>query len=150
MVRANKLILPEQITEHFTLSEFTNSATAAKRHISNSPNIEQYTALKYGCDMILEPLRRLIKRPIHITSGFRCEKLNTAVGGVKDSYHMKGQAVDIHVSSEKDAQEMWSALKKLPSVDKALFEHSNGARWLHVQWRITESPRHYFNWNYNV
>ena len=29
-----------------------------------------------------------------ITSGYRCENYNREVGGVSDSYHLKGQAVD--------------------------------------------------------
>ena len=32
---------------------------------------------------------------IKITSGIRCPKVNTAVGGVKTSYHLHGLAIDI-------------------------------------------------------
>ena len=33
--------------------------------------------------------------PFRLTSGYRCKKHNQAVGGSKDSSHMKGLAVDI-------------------------------------------------------
>ena len=39
----------------------------------------------------------VINKPIFINSGLRCEKENEKVGGVQDSYHLKGMAVDSHV-----------------------------------------------------
>ena len=33
--------------------------------------------------------------PLQITSGFRCEKHNQAVGGAKSSQHLVGKAVDV-------------------------------------------------------
>jgi len=45
---------------------------------------------------VLDPLREVYGKPIHVTSGYRCLKHNTAVGGVKNSQHMIGQAADIN------------------------------------------------------
>ena len=44
-----------------------------------------------------EKLRRHLKRPIHITSGFRCQEHNSdrKVGGLANSRHTKGLAMDI-------------------------------------------------------
>lgn len=42
-------------------------------------------------------LRMLVSRPIYINSGYRCSKENIKVGGAKNSYHLAGLAVDIHV-----------------------------------------------------
>lgn len=33
---------------------------------------------------------------MHISSGYRCEELNRLVGGVKNSQHLTGEAVDIY------------------------------------------------------
>lgn len=44
---------------------------------------------------ILDVVRARRGCALTITSGYRCEKHNTAVGGVTDSYHTKGQAADI-------------------------------------------------------
>lgn len=98
--------------------------------------------------MILDPLRRIHQKPIIITSGFRCEKLNKAVGGVANSWHTKGNAADIHIKDMNEAREIFDVLKTLPSVDTVLFEHSHQSRWIHVQWDMTKTPRHHFNFNY--
>ena len=45
----------------------------------------------------LEILRDMIGRPIFITSGYRCEKYNSKIGGSQKSYHLKGMAADIWV-----------------------------------------------------
>lgn len=36
-----------------------------------------------------------------VSSGFRCEKHNAEVGGVKNSRHTKGEAFDIHLEDPK-------------------------------------------------
>lgn len=46
---------------------------------------------------LLSRLRSVINTPIYINSGYRCNKENTRVGGVKNSYHKYGMAVDITV-----------------------------------------------------
>ncbi|KQC10526.1 MAG: peptidase M15, partial [Candidatus Cloacimonas sp. SDB] len=45
----------------------------------------------------LDLARELAETPFIITSGYRCPKHNREVGGVKDSAHVKGLAVDIAV-----------------------------------------------------
>ena len=47
----------------------------------------------------LQALRDLYGKPMMITSGFRCATHNKSIGGVTDSKHMKGIAVDIAMSS---------------------------------------------------
>jgi uncharacterized protein YcbK (DUF882 family) len=43
----------------------------------------------------LEELRELVGGPLFVTSGYRCPAHNRAVGGAKNSYHMKGMAADV-------------------------------------------------------
>lgn len=73
-----------QISEHFNLKEFAckccNQVKIAKEVVDK-----------------LEVLRKKINKPIIINSGYRCEKYNAKVGGVKNSYHTQGLAVDIYV-----------------------------------------------------
>lgn len=47
--------------------------------------------------MMLEDLRTLINKPIHINSGYRTENYNKSIDGAENSYHVKGQAFDISV-----------------------------------------------------
>ncbi|MDR1651664.1 MAG: peptidase M15 [Synergistaceae bacterium] len=51
---------------------------------------------------MLEALRALWGRPISLTSGYRCEQHNRAVGGASRSLHMAGRAADI--SARPDEQ----------------------------------------------
>lgn len=44
---------------------------------------------------ILEELRARTGEPVIITSGYRCQMHNGDVGGVNNSFHKRGQAVDI-------------------------------------------------------
>lgn len=44
---------------------------------------------------VLQPLRSVFGKPLHINSGYRCPALNKALKGAKNSQHIKGQAADI-------------------------------------------------------
>lgn len=137
-------------SDFFSLEEFTRSSTAKRLKIDNTPSDEVVRNIQYGVQMVLDPLRRIIRSPIIITSGFRCSALNKAVGGVTNSWHTKGNAADIRISDEEEAETIFQALKTLPSVDTVLFEHSATAIWMHVQWDMEKTPRHHFNFNYKV
>lgn len=140
--------IPNLNSEFFSLAEFITSSTAEKNNIDNNPNAEVIKNLQFGVDMVLDPLRRLYKKPIIITSGYRSDKLNKLVGGVSNSWHKIGCAADIHVDDKMDAYTKFKLLQSIPSVDTCLFEHSKTCCWLHVQWSRTKSPRHHFNFNY--
>ena len=135
-------------SENFTLQELIHSTTADKHRISNIPGCEEIRNLQYGVDMVLQPLRSIYQKPIIITSGYRCAALNKLVGGVANSYHLQGNAADIRVHSQEEAEEIFRILKMIPSVDVALFEHSTTSCWLHVQWDMQRTPRHHYNFNY--
>ena len=137
-------------SEFFTLEELTKSSTAKRLKIDNTPSEEVLKNLQYGVDMVLDPLRRIIQKPIIITSGYRCEKLNKAVGGVSNSWHQQGNAADIHIADEENAREIFEILKTLPSVDTILFEHSSNSQWIHVQWNMAKTPRHHYNFNFKA
>lgn len=137
-------------SEFFTLQEFIKSSTATRLKIDNTPNAEILRNIEYGVKMVLDPLRRIHQKPIIITSGFRCAKLNKAVGGVQNSWHTKGNAADIHIKDENEAKEIFEILKTLTSVDTVLFEHSSQSQWIHVQWDMNKTPRHHYNFNFRA
>lgn len=87
-----------QLTEHFTLEEFTTSSTAKARGIDNSVSSQRVVYnLRNLCEQVLEPLRSYANQPITISSGYRCKALNKVVGGARNSQHMTGEAADIHI-----------------------------------------------------
>ena len=60
-----------KLSENFSLKEMTQSQTALKNNIDNSPNVTQIDNLQQLCQNILQPLRDDFQLPIKITSGFR-------------------------------------------------------------------------------
>ena len=137
-----------KLSEHFSLSEFTRSATAKARGWKNEPSMAEVEWLRYLCVKVLEPLRTQIDRPIYISSGYRCPRLNAAVGGVDKSQHQYGQAADIRILSAEDGARIMKYLRQNPHVSKALYERSksNGGRWIHVA--VAAVPVRYFNDDY--
>ena len=58
-----------------------------------------------------QKIREELGVPVRVNSGYRCEKHNAKVGGVKGSYHTKGLAADL--SSSVGAEKMFSVIQKL-------------------------------------
>lgn len=86
-----------QLSKNFTLEELSFS-DAAKRHgIDNTPSDANIENLKRLCALILEPIRDIVHKPVHITSGYRCPIVNSLVGSKVTSQHMTGCAADIKV-----------------------------------------------------
>jgi uncharacterized protein YcbK (DUF882 family) len=54
----------------------------------------------------LEQVRVAIDRPMRVNSAVRCDDHNEEVGGVPDSYHLKGVAVDIDTFGWTDEEYM--------------------------------------------
>lgn len=123
--------------KYFTIQELTRSDTAARLHIDNTPDRDQIRYLELLVNNILDPLRARYGRPIYVTSGYRCRRLNDAVGGAYNSQHMLGQAADITVGSPEDNRQLYSLIRtmRLP-FDQLIDEY--GMQWIHVSY----GPRH--------
>lgn len=90
------------LSENFTYEEFEKSETAEKLRIDNTIKHDMIrNNIKELVYHVLQPLRDKIGKPIIINSGYRCLKLNTAIGGVPSSQHVMGQAADIEVEGKK-------------------------------------------------
>lgn len=128
-----------RLSEHFMLHEFTRSATALDLGIDNCPPRVAIGCLQILCERVLEPLRRRFG-VIRITSGYRCEALNKAVGGAKNSLHRFGLAADIHIGSMEEGRKMFEYIRQNLLFDELLFEHSasRGTQWIHVAVRPDE------------
>lgn len=128
--------------KYFTIEELTRSTTARLRNIDNTPSqqvIENLTAL---VDNVLDPLREAWGKPIRVNSGYRCQALNKAVGGVPVSQHMLGEAADITTGSRDANRQLYSLLRGLNlPVDQAINEHD--FQWIHVSYG-PRHRRHYF------
>lgn len=77
--------------QHFRFKEFVVSNHL---EIPNTPNEEQWGNIEALVKNVLDPLRNHCNAPLRITSGFRSEALNKAVGGSSTSNHLRGEAAD--------------------------------------------------------
>lgn len=79
----------DRISKHISYREATFSITALRLGIDNTPSEMQLENMRFIAETIFEPLRILLgDRPIRISSFFRCEQLNKAIGGSPNSQHM--------------------------------------------------------------
>jgi len=100
------------MTKNFTLSELLSSRTAHERGFSEQfdPPQEIIDNLRNLAVNILQPIRDAYGMPIHVNSGYRCERLNQAVNGQKRSEHLKGMAADITCSNARKLYDIASLL----------------------------------------
>lgn len=90
---------------------------------------------------VLQNIRNHFGAPVTVTSGYRTEKHNAAVGGVVNSYHTKGMAADIKVKGHTP-------------LEVAQYAQRIGIRgigcystWVHVDTRVT--PAYYWDGDSN-
>ena len=125
------------VTMHFTIEEMYASDTAKRLGIDNKPTTQKMINLVYLCAYVLEPLRVAMNEPIKIGSGYRCEKLNKAVGGVYNSQHLKGQAADLCIDGDiKKGKRWFNYIKDHLPFDQLIWEHNpkTGSYWVHVSY----------------
>ena len=127
---------------YFKLEELLRSNTAVNKKIENLPSFEVIDNLIELRDNLLNPLREAWGSAIHVNSGFRCPALNKAVGGVTNSQHQYGCAVDIVPSNGKFTDFVNFLKKWLPGRDwdKCIIEtsKSSGHQWIHIVWKSSQ------------
>ena len=123
-----------QLTEHFTLDEFTRSTTATRLKIDNHVPDELMVNIYLTANK-LESVREALAHPIIISSGYRCPALNNQVGGSQNSAHTKGLAVDFHCAYGNPKQICQRLIDAGVQFDKIIQEHN---QWVHIEF----SPTH--------
>ena len=119
--------------KHFTISELLHSATALKHKLWNGAPKEAEENLRALVDEVLDPLREAYGKPIRVTSGYRCPRLNNLVGGSPNSQHMRGEAADIQpvVGNESDLDELARILIANGKFDQLILYPT----FIHVSWK---------------
>lgn len=116
-----------KLTEHFTLEELTDSQLAVRRGIDNSPPQTLHGNLLRVADA-LEQIRALVGGPITVSSGYRCQVLNAAVGGAANSAHLQGLAADISAPSMSPRALALLIQQSGIVLDQLIYEGT----WVHV------------------
>jgi len=116
-----------QLTANFSLAELT----VTDQNIPNVPNETEVASLRSLAEMILQPLRDALGKPVRVNSAFRSEAVNRAVGGTATSQHRLGQAADIHVPGMTSVE----VAKKIVALglpfDQVIEEFGS---WVHVSY----------------
>ena len=122
-----------KLSDNFTLSEFLRSRTAVQRDFREQfcPPCNVIDNLLKLVALVLQPARVEFQSWIYVTSGYRCKRLNEAVGGSPNSDHMRGQAADVTCKDVKGLYDLILALD-LPFYQLI---HYRGRNFLHISHR---------------
>ena len=123
-----------KLSPHFALSEFTRSDTAARLGLRNDPT-PQHLANLFKVASGMERVRAALgDRAIIVTSAYRNPAVNKAVGGVPNSDHALGWAVDFKCPSYGTPYQIARVLAKSGIVyDQLIHERKpDGSWWVHI------------------
>lgn len=124
-----------KLTQHFFLSEFVASQTAARRGIDNSPPPVVISRLRDVTAPGMEIVRHICRdNVVHVSSGYRCSALNIAIGGVANSAHLSGYAVDFTIPSYGHPAQIARILEAAHArgeieYDQLIYEYQS---WVHI------------------
>ena len=123
-----------QLTAHFTLEEFTDSQTAARKGLNNvpPPSSHERKGLQRTAEVMVRVRTILDDKPILVSSGYRSPPVNAAVGGSKSSAHMSGLAVDFSCPGFGTPLQICKALEphmKSLGIDQLIHEYNT---WVHL------------------
>lgn len=129
--------------KHFTLKELMHSNVALQNDIVNLPPRHEearvYLNLMALVNSLLDPIRDKFATPMIITSGYRCERLNKLVGGVANSQHIKGEAVDFWFPSfsKKEMVAAFFEIAEKFEFDQLIYYRARGI--IHISYSREEN-----------
>ena len=122
--------------KNFTRSEFELSNTAIRHGIDNKlpPLYKSHAILTaHWLQILRDRLSKCAGREviINISSGYRCQKLNSLIKGSKNSAHCRGLAADISASgiSPRELFRFIKTQMKDVGYDQAINEFDS---WVHI------------------
>ena len=116
------------LSPHFTLEEMTRSDYAARKGWKNDPDDKTIANLK-RLAVLLEQVRAELNCPVIITSAYRSEKVNSAIGGSKNSQHMLGCVADIRGVNKSPDDLMLHIIGSDIKYDQLIREFDS---WVHI------------------
>lgn len=138
-----------KLSQNLSLNEFIKSQTAIRLNIDNTPTEEHLNSAILLAKEIFQPIRDHFNNPIYVSSGYRCEQLNEAIGGSKKSQHSKGEAIDIDMDNHNDmgriisnADVFFYIRDNLP-FDQLIWEFGDNKcpDWVHVSYNSNGKQR---------
>lgn len=119
------------ITPHFTYREAVYSDWARSNGVNNKPDFSKLCNI-YKAAQGLEEIRAKVLNdsPIIVNSWFRSHQVNRGVGGVANSDHLNGWAVDFTARKFGTVDEVYQAIKESGIKFDQLINELG--RWVHV------------------
>lgn len=121
------------MAKYFTLGEMCKSEVALQKNIKNTPDLETIERIDALMEECLDKVREMWGKPIGVNSGYRCYELNKAVGGAKNSQHLRGEAADITTGSKENNRKLFDLIVASDIAFDQLIDES-GYRWLHISY----------------
>jgi zinc D-Ala-D-Ala carboxypeptidase len=110
------------LSDNLSLAEAISSATALRKGIANKPTQQHLLNLKEVALHIFQPCREHFGKPLRVTSGYRSEELNKAIGGSSKSQHSKGEALDMQSTKGYTNKELFMFIKDHLNFDQLIGE----------------------------
>ena len=132
-----------KLSKNLSLSEVVKSNNAIRKGIDNSPNNDHLESLEDVAKDIFQPLRDDLG-VIYVSSGYRSDALNKAIGGSRKSQHSKGEALDLDNDNKNGAasnSEIFNYIKDNLDFDQLIWEFGTDEKpdWVHVSY-TTKRP----------
>lgn len=135
----------DNISPHCTYREATQSQTAVRLRIDNTPDSATVARMKLVANRCFEPAREHFGVPIYISSFYRSPKLNKAIGGASKSQHVLGEAIDLDcdVYGKITNAQLFQWLHTNTVYDQLIWEYgtSTNPEWVHVSYRAGSNRR---------
>lgn len=135
-----------KLSQNFTLKEMTQSQTALRNHLDNSPNDLQIQNIEELVNNILQPLRDYYQVPLKVTSGFRSPKLCEKLGSSSNSQHCanRGAAADFEIPGY-DNKQVASHIKNNFDFDQLILEYYDesdiNSGWIHCSFSSSKNRK---------
>ena len=113
---------------YFTVEEISRSEIANKSGINNTPTHKELHNIETITIPQMNVIREFLGVPIIVNSGYRCKELNRKVGGVYNSKHLEGLAVD-GIPKGLNLRKCWEKLrdsKYASMVDQCILYKKKG------------------------
>ena len=133
----------KNISKYITYLEATTSQTASRKGIDNTPTDAELINMQLVAIRVFDVVRNHFKTPLRVSSFYRCLKLNTVVGGSKNSQHKTGQAIDMQGTGDVTNKEIFEFIKNNLDFDQLIWEFGNESNpaWVHVSYVSKEKNR---------
>lgn len=128
----------EDLKDGYISKYFKESETIVTnvKNIPNTPNMIEKANIRYAAKR-LDAFREYIDIPFNVSSWFRNKDVNKEVGGVWNSYHMQGLAIDVKVPGVSSRYVWDKARKSGIEFDQLILYNT----FVHFGFRLPSDPR---------